>query len=821
MLGKVCVFFNLLLVSYFSFAQSQLEQVKQKHVTAVRVSKAPKIDGSLGEAVWKHAKGATEFIQNKPLPGKKETHKTEVKVLYDKQALYIGAFMHDVSADSIYKELGKRDELSNADFFKVILDTYNDQLNAFSFTVTSAGVQLDSRYSSAQEDTEEDIKWDAVWESASMLKGKNWIVEMKIPYAALRFSKDPTQTWGINFLRHIKRNNEDFYWNPVDPAIDGIVNQSGQINGINNVQSPLRLSMTPYISAYAANYSTRLDIPKQASYSLVGGMDIKYGISESFTLDIALVPDFGQVQSDNMVLNLSPFEVQYDENRPFFREGTELFNKGDFFYSRRIGGPPKEYSTVEDQLRQGEVLIENPAQSKMLNATKISGRTKKGLGIGVLNAITADMYASVRNEAGGERKILTQPLTNYTVIVLDQTLKNNSYVSFVNTNVLRKGSMYDANLTGTVFKFADKENKYAINGKAALSQRFDTMRSNANHGYTYTLEAGKISGNFQYSFKHHVESSRYNPNDLGILLNNNEITERATLKYEIFKPFWKFNNMTAELGSEYSQLQQPTNFQRFELFGSLKGTLKNQVNIDTWFSIAPLQSYDFFEPRTWGRVYIVPANFTLGGYYASDERKDLYYDISLDYKKLRETERKSVNLTFNIRYRFNNHFSMNYTLNPENKYADIGFVKSSEDAIFFGKRDVKTVSNTLSGSYIFTKSMSLTLRLRHYHSKAHYQQYSLLSQEGYLMNTEYSDNHDTNFNAFNVDMVFSWLFAPGSEMRIVWKDASLIKEQELIGGYFNNLKTTLYTRQNNTISLKILYYLDAGKWINRFKRNRS
>jgi hypothetical protein len=550
-------------------------------------------------------------------------------------------------------------------------------------------------------------------------------------------------------------------------------------------------------------------------------MDIKYGVSESFTLDMALVPDFGQVQSDNMVLNLSPFEVQFEENRPFFREGTELFNKGEFFYSRRIGGPPKEYSKVEEQVQQGEVLIENPAQTKMLNATKISGRTKKGLGIGVLNAVTANTYASVRDEAGEERKILTQPLTNYTVLVLDQTLKNNSYVSFVNTNMLRKGTMYDANLTGTVFKLADKENKYAINGKAALSHRFDTLRSNANQGYTYTLEAGKISGNFQYNFKHHVESSSYNPNDLGILFNNNEITERATLKYEIFKPFWKLNNMTAELGSEYSRLQQPTNFQRFEIFGSLKGTLKNQVNLDTWFRIAPLQSYDFFEPRRWGRVFILPSNFTFGGYYASDERKNLYYDISLDYKKFKDTERNSINLFFNIRYRFNNHFSMNYTVNPENRYADIGFVKSSEDAIFFGKRDVKTVSNTLSGSYIFTKSMSLTLRLRHYHSKAHYQQYSLLSEEGYLRSTEYSGNHNTNFNAFNVDMVFSWLFAPGSEIRIVWKDASLIKEQQLIGGYFNNLKTTLYTRQNNNISLKILYYLDAGKWINRFKPDRS
>jgi long-subunit fatty acid transport protein len=243
--------------------------------------------------------------------------------------------------------------------------------------------------------------------------------------------------------------------------------------------------------------------------------------------------------------------------------------------------------------------------------------------------------------------------------------------------------------------------------------------------------------------------------------------------------------------------------------------------MDTWFSIAPLPSNDFFEPRTWGRVYILPSNFTLGGYYASDERKDLYYDISFDYRKFTGKERKSVNFNLNIRYRFNNHFSMDYTVNPENKYADIGFVNSLEDAIFFGKRDVKTVSNTLSGSYIFTKSISLTLRLRHYHSKAYYHQYSLLTEEGNLKSADYTDNHNTNFNAFNIDMVFSWLFAPGSEIRIVWKDASLIKEQQVINGYFNNLKENLYSRQNTNLSIKILYYLDAGKWINRFKQDRN
>jgi hypothetical protein len=721
--------------------------------------------------------------------------------------------MHDIAPDSILRELGKRDEIGNTDFFRIILDTYQDKINAYSFTVTSAGVQIDSRYSSSGEDKE----WDAVWESSSKIRHNSWIVEMKIPFAAIRFSKSDKQTWGVNFMRHIKRNNEDFYWNPVDPAVEGIVNQSGELIDIAKIKSPLRLSMTPYISTYVANYSTRLDAKDKANYSLIGGMDLKYGISESFTLDMSLVPDFGQVQSDNEVLNLSPFEVQYTENRPFFMEGTELFNKGDFFYSRRIGGVPKGHKRVEDQLQGDEVILENPTQSKMLNATKISGRTRKGLGIGILNAITAPMYATIRSENGSERKFLTQSLSNYSVVVLDQTLKNNSYVSFINTNLMQKGTSYDANLTGMVFKFADKKNKYSVEGKGALSNRFDTSRTRANAGYSYTLQAGKISGNFQYNLKHHVESSTFNPNDLGILFNNNKITERATIQYNIFTPFWKLNNLTAELGSEYSQLHQPNKFQRYSFFGSVKTTTKKQTNVDTWFSIEPV-SYDFFEPRTWGRVYIFPRNYTIGTYYGSDERKRLYYTATASYRKFFENRRKTVDLEFNTRYRFSNHFSMNYEFGMKDNYDNTGFVKSVEEAIIFGLRNVKTVTNTLSGSYIFTKSMSLTLRVRHYHSKADYKSYALLAEEGFLSNTDYQGNHNMNFNAFNVDMVFSWWFAPGSEVRIVWKDASITKNTQLIPGYFGNLKHILLTKQNNMLSMKVLYYLDAGRWVKKFNK---
>jgi hypothetical protein len=204
----------------------------------------------------------------------------------------------------------------------------------------------------------------------------------------------------------------------------------------------------PYISAYANNYPYNTPGKRNTAYNLNGGLDVKYGINESFTLDMTLVPDFGQVQSDNQVLNLSPFEVRFNENRQFFTEGTELFNKGGFFYSRRIGGKPLGYGNVEGQLQEGEKIVENPSTSRLVNASKISGRTDRGLGIGIFNAVSPNMYATVENEEGEQRKFSRSLLSNYNIVVFDQSLKNNSYVSLINTNVTRAGHTYDANVTG-------------------------------------------------------------------------------------------------------------------------------------------------------------------------------------------------------------------------------------------------------------------------------------------------------------------------------------------------------------------------------------
>lgn len=798
-------------ICLFSFSKV-LAQVPTKQVRALRTLQTLTVDGNLDEADWQMAPDATDFVQNWPVPGKPETHKTIAKVLYDDVAIYIGAILYDVAADSVLRQLVKRDEIGNSDYFAVYLDTYHDKINGYGFMVTAAGVQSDTRFSS----NGQDWNWNAVWHSKVSIHDDHWAVEMKIPYSAIRFANREEQVWGINFKRQIRRKNEAYFWNPVKPSVSGFLNQSGQLLGVEQIKSPLRLSFMPYISSYVNNSPVE-GSKNITSMNLTGGMDVKYGISQSFTLDMTLVPDFGQVQSDNQVLNLSPYEVQFNENRPFFTEGTELFNKGGFFYSRRIGGKPLHYDQVEEQLADGEQIVSNPTTSRLLNASKVSGRTPGGLGLGVFNAVSANMFATVENEEGERRQILTQPLTNYSIVVLDQSLKNNSYVSLINTNVARRGAAYDANLTGGLFRFADKTNMFSLSGRGAISQILDPENQGPQLGHTFSVTGAKISGNFQYDFTQVIETDTYNPNDMGILFNNNEITQRARVEYNIFKPFWKMNNLYTDFAVTYSRLYKPYTFQSLTLNGNVYTTLKNFYNVGSYIHIQPVQNMDFYEPRVEGRYYVVPTNISVGSSLSTDTRKRLALDLYGQYRTFQENNRNSYNFGISPRYRVNDKLSFRYNLDTRQASDDIGSFGDNvrNDSIFFGMRNVKTISNTLNSSYIFTNRMSLTLRARHYNSSAMYQKYFSLTENGNLTEAAYDVKKDVNFNTFNVDMVFSWWFAPGSEVSLVWKNAIATDGIDMARNYTDNFNRTLQTPQSNNISVKVLYYLDALMFKNK------
>lgn len=780
-----------------------------KKFTAVRTDNSPKIDGILNDRVWSEVKPASRFIEFKPVPGRIETEdrRTEVKIVYDNTAIYIGARMYD-EPDSIFRELMPRDNLANSDFLGIVFDTYLDRINAFGFYVSSTGTQFDAKYSNSGN---EDKNWDAVWDSQVRIDSLGWTAELKIPYSALRFGSAEIQEWGLNMTRRRHMNNQQTSWSIIDPKISGFINQGGVLNGIKGIQSPIRLSFSPYISSTVNNYPHNQPGVKNTSSTFNGGMDIKYGISQSFTLDMTLVPDFGQIRSDNQVLNLSPFEVRFNENRQFFTEGTELFNKGNLFYSRRIGSNPAYIAKINSKLVPGETISENPSESKLLNATKISGRSENGLGLGFFNAVTKRGYATVENSLGEERLIETHPLSNYNILVLDQSLKNNSSVTFLNTNVLRQGSAYDANVSSFLANLNDRNNKYYISGAGKFSHVGAEVPGGSNSsGFNYELGAGKKSGNFTWGYDFNLTDNKFDPTDLGYFNNNNFISNSFDIGYNVYTPDRLFNRFNTYLRIFQTHRFLPRAFQSSRASGGGYFEFKNfwTLNLDFY---RQFMGKDFYEPRVAGKEFNTPAstyaNFRLRSNPIRKYNAGVFFSA-----RLREQFHGVGYVTgFYQNYRVKNRLSLgvDFSAQPQYDYsAWLGISKAKE--IIFSRFDRNTIESMFDATYTFNSNMGIMIRGRHYWSNRNNKAFYFLRDDGELQShdgDEFKGTH-TNYNVFNIDLVYSWRFAPGSELSVAYKNVSEDMEAENRFGYLQNFERTLGLPQNNNVSLKVLYFLD-------------
>ncbi|MEM7037144.1 MAG: DUF5916 domain-containing protein, partial [Bacteroidota bacterium] len=663
----------LCLMFGFSSVQAQTQEINRDHppksMVATRTSVAPKIDGNLDDPAWKGVAVATDFIQVEPINGAPPYQRSEIRVLYDDRAIYIGAMLYDHAPDSILTQLSNRDVggQANADYFQVGFDTYDDDQNAFVFSVSAAGVQTDSRVSQLGED----VVWDAVWKSEVKIVENGWIVEYEIPYMAVRFPKKEVQRWGMQFRRIIRRRRESSTWNFVDRAVEGAVNQFGALEDLRDIQPPVRLSLTPYISAYVDRYSPgNSGGTAQNSRFFNAGADLKYGLTESFTLDMTLVPDFGQVVSDNQVLNLSPFEVRFQENRPFFTEATELFNIAGIFYSRRIGGVPRNIYSVTDSLAENESIAENPTKTNLLNAFKISGRTSKKLGLGVFNGITGNANATVTTPEGDSRDVLTQPFTNYNVLVADQSFKNNSYLSLINTNLLEARG-YMANVTASRFRLADRTNTWFVEGSGVLSQKWADIRDGApSLGHAYYYRMGKASGNFVFDVGENVESHTYDPRDMGFLFANNEFTNYGNIAYNIYKPVGPFRGIFNRAEFNTTSLYQPRRFSSFSMNYNTFFQLKSFDFTGFWLWTTPTESYDFFEPRVPGRVLNNPWQWGWGMFLSTNYARRLAFDINLDFGWTPDIEGTSRSVRVSPRFRVNDKLQLIHSANISQRQND-------------------------------------------------------------------------------------------------------------------------------------------------------
>ena len=633
-----------------------------------------------------------------------------------------------------------------------------------------------------------------------------WIVEIKIPFNSIRFPKDDMSNFKLNFQRFCSKLNETSFWNPIKPEVDGFLNQFGQLEGLKTINPPLNLSFYPFISLVNEKSPTG-----ENKTTFNGGLDLKYVHKNAYTLDVSLIPDFSQAQSDDQIFNLSPFEVQFNENRQFFVEGTEIFDKSGYLYTRRIGGRPININNVT--VSADEEIIDNPISSNILNLIKFTGKSSNGLSIGILNGITAKSEAEIANSTTGEvRKVTTNPFTNYNAIVLDKALKNNSSLTFVNNSVLRSGSAYDANLTALQYKWYNKDRTYSFRLKKGVSQKYFSDADN-EFGYEYFAYLGKVSGKWTGGVSAKLVDDTFDTNDFGFLPRNNQLRFIGDVRYTENKPKKLFSNYQFFANhSQYYYHSLMEKEQRDYRVGTNATFKKNQHTIFADFTYYE-KGQNFYEPRVKDRHFNKPAQTQAFFEYQTNRNKNLSfagYTVFVNYYNSKIYTNEFI-AGYGIRARIGQHLFAYFSQKYEDLDSNAGFITFENDDIIFGQRSIKELVNGLTLNYSVNSKLNINARLRHYWIQVDYNKQFSLQDNGDLVENSYDINpndFDDNFNQFNIDFLAKWQFAPASEISLGYKLGSTFFNNNIRSSYFDNLGNTLKESSSNTVSLKMTYFLD-------------
>ena len=801
----------IVLISIFNMLLTLAQE--KKELIVFRTDITPKIDGILDDLAWKNANEATNFIQFQPDMGINERahQKNEIKMTYDDDAIYISAYLQD-APNNIMKQLTSRDDFGQSDYFGVTLNPNNDSQNDTKFIVFSSGVQADAIATTGGKD---DFEWNAVWKSAVTIVENGWIVEIKIPYAALRFSNEAIQTWGVNFHRYFRKTKAQYSWNPIDTTTGYEGLYHGEIKGIKNIKPPTRLSFNPFASYLVNHFNNETN----NDFSL--GLDVKYGINENFTIDATLIPDFSQAGFDDVQLNLGPFEQQFAEQRQFFKEGVNLFSKGDLFYSRRIGSKPVAYQNVKNSLKEDEIIISAPENIKMLNAVKLSGRTKSGLGIAFFNAFTEKTNAEIQDTISkNSRTEIIEPFANYNVVVLDQQFNRNSSVSIVNTNVTRKGNFRDANVTALLTNLRNKKNTFGIETQFKMSRLSDI--GDSQNGYSSKIEIGKISGNFQYGIEHELVNRTYDINDLGINFQNNYSHFTGKFSYEIFKPTKIFNNFSINATSTYKRRHKPDTYNGNNFMVDFFAQTRKLFAFGADINIEIGKQYDYNESRE-NKAFIYKNLLETMFWISTNYNKTFAIDSRIRFETLFDHERDFIGYGFEIspRLRLSDKLIFTYGFDYNTKEGGRGYVSKINDDIIFGEYNQNSIENTISGKYHFNTKHGLSLSFRNYWSTATYDPSLFrLQEDGTLSpNDNYTVNDindpNRNFNIWNLDLKYTWDFAPGSQLVALYRNQLLSNTTASKDDYLVSLKNILNEPMRQVFSMRFVYYIDY----NNFKKS--
>lgn len=806
---------NLFFLYLFFYLLPTVAQNSEK-IIFTRTEKAPEIDGLIDDDVWQKTEKVSGFKQTEPFWGASPTQETEVWILYDNRALYIAAKIIENSSDGISRQVGMRDNDDlHADYFAFEFDPFGQMQDAYYFMLTASGVQAEWRRS--------DESYNAVWKSKVNINDQGWTLEMEIPFSAFSFPKTEVQNWRVQFYRYIRRERELSEWKLAKQLDDNDIKYWAKSDGLSEIDPPLRLFLHPYANIALTG------IPNQNgnlnwSNSAKGGLDMKWGINQSYTLDVSLLPDFSQVQSDNLVKNLSAFEVAYSENRPFFNESISFFNKGDLLYSRRIGKQASAYKSVYTSLDSNEHLISNPATAPLINAFKLYGRNEKGLAVGVFNAITNKTEAIIEADDLSRRKIQTEPLTNYTLFVIDQAFRNKSNLFFSNANTIRQGDEIQANVSalGGSYYFGNGQYKaYLLGGMSRRSKMGEQFwNKSASEGIKYDISLGKVSGKWIYSLTQNVKDKHYNPNDLGVNFRNDESANNITISRRVQTPFWKLLSFNQTLYIDYayrlSTLKQTENAIRYWFIA------KTRNHLSIWSESAwhPFQYYDYYEARKAGAYYLSPRYFESYLNFSSDYRRPFALDGSYSHAYFYDFNGNNHSFTITPVLRIGNNVQMKLKNTYSVNMGQRGFAgELLDESIVFGKRLVNTIENSYNINCMISNRLGLSFKGRYYWSQGEYSDFYKLQNDGTLGKAlvNFDENYDFTYSVFNIDLTLQWEFAPGSMLFFTYKNEFINELLNADKTYLDYMRYGFNAEQNFTFALKLIYHFDVGTLLSRKK----
>lgn len=555
---------------------SDLVDAEPPRITAISAETgAPRVDGRLDDAIWASAPIAEGFRQDYPEDGQPATERTEVLVSYDSQALYVAARLFDSDPAGIASRLGRRDSNTSSDRFILSIDSYHDHRTAFRFSVNPAGVRSD--YIATNDSDSEDFSWDPVWDAVARIDDEGWVVEMRVPFSQLRFSSEDDQVWGINFTRLIFRKSEWSAWSWWENEEQGFASHFGHLDGLRGLSAPRRIEILPYTVAktdHQQGANPANPFHDGSLQTLTGGLDLNVGVTSDLTLNATFNPDFGQVEADPAEVNLTAFETFFEERRPFFVEGSNLFQFGSgsggfsfgapqLFYSRRVGRPPSRRAFLADG------FVDNPPSTSILGATKLSGQTGNW-SIGVMEAVTARESAELQSFDGMRSTEAIEPGANYGVVSLRRDFRGGSSgVGIMGTSVNRdlNDPVFDfltesAYTAGLDFFHRFGDNRFVVNGSISGSRVSGDpaaitrlQRSSARYyqrpdqdyvsvdsaatslsGYATSFQLDKVSGNWLIGTDFFAYSPGFEINDAGFLTSVDQIFHGIRLTRRWLEP---------------------------------------------------------------------------------------------------------------------------------------------------------------------------------------------------------------------------------------------------------------------------------------------